>query len=118
MQFDRLQIPLPSHRATYVDPELAAAAEVVLAEEGLALQDFKARILKKAFAAKSSRALIVHPERAAVSDPENDDMGHKRWKVTLRFQLPPGSYATLVVKAIAVQQSGRLDHDQYAHQDC
>ena len=116
-QFDRLQIPLPNHRATYADPELAEAVQAVLGQEGLSLNDFKARILKKAFASKSSRALIVHPERVEVSDPENDDLGPRRWRLTLRFQLPPGSYATLVVKAISNLRTGRLDDDQHAHQD-
>jgi tRNA pseudouridine13 synthase len=70
-----------------------------MAEEGLTLNDFKARILKKAFAAKSSRPLVVHPTDIQPGEPENDELARKRWKVTLRFTLPPGCYATLVIKA-------------------
>ncbi|MCA1554082.1 MAG: tRNA pseudouridine(13) synthase TruD, partial [Chloroflexi bacterium] len=92
-KFDRLTIPLPNHRASFAAPELARAAEGVLASEGLALNDFKARILKKAFAAKSSRALLVRPQDVSASDADNDELARKRWKVTLAFTLPPGSYA-------------------------
>ena len=55
VHFDRLNIPLPNHRAVYAEPALARISNSVITEEGLTLNDFKARILKKAFAAKSSR---------------------------------------------------------------
>ena len=99
LHFDRLNIPLPNHRAVYADPALARITDGVMAKEGLTLNDFKARILKKAFAAKSSRPLVVHPTDIQPGEPENDELARKRWKVTLRFTLPPGSYATLVIKA-------------------
>ena len=100
LRFARTRIPLPNHRAVFSEPELAQAASELLAQEGLTLNDFKARILKKAFAAKSSRALIVVPSQLEVGDAENDELARKRWKVTMRYFLPPGSYATLVVKSI------------------
>ncbi|TMC60844.1 MAG: tRNA pseudouridine(13) synthase TruD [Chloroflexi bacterium] len=100
LRFARTRIPLPNHRAVFSEPELAQAASELLAQEGLTLNDFKARILKKAFAAKSSRALIVEPSQIEVGDAENDELARKRWKVTMRYFLPPGSYATLVVKSI------------------
>ncbi|MEP7199149.1 MAG: tRNA pseudouridine(13) synthase TruD, partial [Chloroflexota bacterium] len=108
--FVRLLVPLPNHRAQYKDLAglqdlrglMEQAANDVLAQEQLTLNDFKARILKKAFAAKSSRPLIVYPQSISVSDPDNDELARKRWKVTLKFTLPPGSYATLVVKSLGV----------------
>ncbi|MBI1802558.1 MAG: tRNA pseudouridine(13) synthase TruD [Chloroflexi bacterium] len=100
LQLDRLMIPLPNHRAAFAEPLVEQAAAAVLAQEQLTLNDFKARILKRAFADKSSRALIVRPQEVSASDPDNDELARKRWKVTVRFFLPPGSYATLVMKAI------------------
>jgi tRNA pseudouridine13 synthase len=110
-KFEKLQVPLPNHRATYdkdlvglQDPRglsrLEKAVHDVLAQEGLTLDDFKARILKKAFAAKSARSLIVRPQAVSVGEPENDELARKRWKVTLKFVLPPGSYATIIVKGL------------------
>jgi tRNA pseudouridine13 synthase len=98
--FDRMQVPLPNHRAEFADVALAHAVQEVLAQEQLTLNDFKARILKKAFAAKSVRPLVVHPTEIMAGDSENDELARKRWKVCLQFSLPPGSYATLVVKAV------------------
>jgi tRNA pseudouridine13 synthase len=106
LSFDRLNIPLPNHRAVYADPALAGIVSEIMAGEGLSLNDFKARILKKAFAAKSSRPLIVHPTDIQSGEPENDELARKRWKIKLRFTLPPGSYATMVVKAAFARWNG------------
>ena len=99
-RLDRMQVPLPNHRAEFGDAVLAKAMQDVLAEEKLTLNDFKARILKKAFAAKSLRPLVVHPADIVACESENDELARKRWKVALQFSLPPGSYATLVIKAV------------------
>jgi tRNA pseudouridine13 synthase len=109
-KFEKLQVPLPNHRAIYKDlagledprglVSLGKAVNDVLAQEGLTLDDFKARILKKAFAAKSARSLIVRPQEVSVGEPQNDELARKRWKVILKFVLPPGSYATMIVKGL------------------
>ena len=99
--FDRdAAIPLPHHRATYVDPGLAAIVTQVLAEEGLSLRDLKARILKKAYLPKGKRSLLLFPQDASSSSPEPDDLFPDRHKLTLTFTLPRGSYATLAIKAL------------------
>jgi len=94
-----LAIPLPNHRARYAD--LAAITAQVLAEEGLALDDLKARILKRAYLTKGKRALLLFPEEMSCSSPEPDERFSGRRRVTLAFALPRGSYATLVLKALA-----------------
>jgi tRNA pseudouridine13 synthase len=94
-------IPLPNHRAVYADPDLSAVVAQVLAEEGLTLNDLKARILKKAYLSKGKRALLLFPQDTSASPPEPDDRFPGRSKLTLSFTLPRGSYATLVVKAAA-----------------
>jgi tRNA pseudouridine13 synthase len=96
-----IAIPLPNHRAVYANPELATVVAQVLAEEGLALNDLKARILKKAYLPKGKRALMFFPEDASASPPEPDDRFPGRHKATLTFTLSRGSYATLVIKALA-----------------
>lgn len=95
-------IQLPNHRAVYADRELSAIVMHVLAEEGLALQDLKARILKKAYLPGGKRALFLFPQQLELSEPLPDERFPGRDKLTLRFTLPRGSYATLVVKALAV----------------
>ncbi|MCP4540499.1 MAG: tRNA pseudouridine(13) synthase TruD [Chloroflexi bacterium] len=95
-----LTISLPNHRAVYADPDLATIVAHVLAEEGLALNDLKARILKKAYLSKGKRALLLLPQNTFISPPEPDDRFPGRNKLTFAFTLPRGSYATLVVKVL------------------
>jgi tRNA pseudouridine13 synthase len=100
-QLDRdFAIPLPDHRASYADPDLAVIVEKVLAEEGLVPNDLKARILKHAYLPKGKRALLLFPEEISCSPPEEDDRFPERQKTVVSFTLPRGSYATLVLKAL------------------
>jgi tRNA pseudouridine13 synthase len=101
-QLDRgTAIPLPNHRASYADPDLAAVVAQILEEEGLALKDLKARILKRAYLPKGKRALLLFPEETSCSPPEGDDRFPGRQKMVVSFTLCRGSYATLVLKALA-----------------
>ncbi len=102
-RLERLAVPLPNHQARWMDTALEDAAQSVLADEHLALNDFKARILKRAFVSRAARALVVRPSDVHVAEPENDELARRRWKVKLEFTLPPGSYATIVLKALAAQ---------------
>jgi tRNA pseudouridine13 synthase len=97
-----MAIPLPNHRAVYHDPRLSAIVTRVLAEEGLALRDLKARVLKRAYLPKGGRALLLFPRQLEVSALASDERFPGRGKLIVKCTLPPGSYATLVIKALAV----------------
>jgi tRNA pseudouridine13 synthase len=92
-------ISLPNHRAAY-DPEVAGVVSQVLDEEGLALNDLKARILKRAYLFKGKRRLLLFPEEASITGPETDERFPGRQSMMASFTLPRGSYATLVLKAL------------------
>ncbi|HEY76987.1 MAG TPA: tRNA pseudouridine(13) synthase TruD, partial [Thermoflexia bacterium] len=94
-------VPLPFHRATYDEPTLAAVVEEVLGEEGLTLSDLKPRILRRAYLPRGKRRLLLLPRDVSASSPTPDDRFPGRYALTLAFTLPPGSYATLVLKAAA-----------------
>jgi tRNA pseudouridine13 synthase len=71
----------------------------VLAEEGIAQVQLKLKGLPTMFFSKGERrALCMPAEVTAVVAP--DELHAGRSKVTLRFELPRGSYATLIVKRI------------------
>ena len=98
-------IPLPDHRAVYEagqDNILSRIAEQVLAEEGVAQSDLKARVLKKAYLPRGQRALLLFPQDMSVCPPEPDERFPGQSKLSLTFTLPRGSYATLVIKALVV----------------
>jgi len=94
-----VRLPLPEHNAVYRPEALAQNVERVLAEEGLALGDLKARILKKAYLTRGSRTLLLVPEEVKVEAPASDERFPERLMLRVAFALPPGSYATLVVEA-------------------
>ncbi len=56
------------------------------------------------FLAEHDRPCIIHPSEFSISEPERDEMNgsgkRKRWKTTLSFSLPPGAYATVVIKRL------------------
>ena len=95
-----LAIPLPCHTARYEPLALEAAAQDVLAQEGLALADLKARILRRAYLSRGERLLLLFPADLGCGPPEADERFAGRHKMTVRFTLPRGSYATLILRAL------------------
>jgi tRNA pseudouridine13 synthase len=98
-----VKIPLLHHRVTFSDPRVAAEVERVLAEEGLRVWDFKARVLKRAYVFKGERALLLLPQEVLLLGEDEDDCFPGKRKVRVAFFLPRGGYATLVLKALAVE---------------
>lgn len=95
-----IAIPLPHHRAIYSDPALIDVVGEVLRAEGLALSDLKPRLLRRAYLPKGRRVLLLRPAAASASPPSPDERFSGRQKIVLTFTLPPGSYATLIVRAL------------------
>jgi tRNA pseudouridine13 synthase len=98
--WEALALPLPSAR---VKPEPGVAwlpiAEEVLKGEGLTLAELKVKGMQKPFFSKGDRACCVRPENLS-SASEADELNKGRVKLTLRFDLPRGSYATMLVKRV------------------
>jgi tRNA pseudouridine13 synthase len=93
-----LRIPLPCSQAVYATPELARAASDELKDEGLSLQDFQLRGLRRLRFRGGDRSALVHPGGLSVSAAQPDELHPGAVKVRLEFSLPPGSYATILVK--------------------
>jgi tRNA pseudouridine13 synthase len=95
-----LWLPLPSARLKLdpADPR-GELIQAILAEEGIKLHDLQVRGLREMFFSKGERAALCLP--AALSGQEDADEHHPgQRKLTLRFELPRGCYATLVVKRL------------------
>ncbi len=92
----------------YYEGPFAEAAKVALAEEGLTLQDFKARILKRAYLSKTKRSIWFRPLDVHVETPEADNAFANRWAASVSFTLAPGCYATLVLKVLALRLGTEL----------
>ncbi len=95
------RLALPSSRNSEPAGEAGTAFAAVLGAEGLAWNDFRVKHLKDVFFSKGDRAATFRPEALAWSS-HADELYPKRRKVELRFDLPRGAYATLVVKRLTV----------------
>ena len=73
--------------------------EEVLNEEGLTLATLKIKGMQKPFFSKGDRAGCVRPANLA-HEPGPDELNAGKRKLTLKFDLPRGSYATMLVKRI------------------
>lgn len=95
-----LVLPLPHHRPERIPDELGSVWRDVLAEDGLEPRNLKARGLERAWLGRGRRALWVRPAEATAveSGPDLDFPG--RLRATVAFELPPGSYATLVLRSL------------------
>ena len=99
-ELSALQLPLPSARMQLAaDDPRRPLIESVLAEEGLTIEQMKL---------KGMQTFFSRGERAGLCLPRNlkweaaaDENHPARRKLLLTFDLPRGSYATLIVKRIA-----------------
>ncbi len=91
-------IPLPHRQAEYSSDDMSEATIRVLHEEGLSLDDLKARMLKRAYLTKGSRALLFFPQQAEAKLESNRNS--EKPTLYLSFFLSSGSYATLVTKGV------------------
>ena len=100
-EWESLALPLPSAR---LKPEPGAPwlpiVEEVLRGEGLALAELRIKGLQKPFFSKGDRAGCVRPANLGHEAGEDELNAGKRM-LTLRFDLPRGAYATMLVKRVA-----------------
>lgn len=103
-----LHLPLPSSRLKLEpgDP-CAELVQSVLAEEQLELHDMQVRGVREMFFSKGERAALCTPTQLTYK-ADADELHPKRSKLTLAFDLPRGCYATLLVKAAAIDSAGVL----------
>jgi tRNA pseudouridine13 synthase len=100
-ELSALRLPLPAAR--WKPEEGDARAELVravLAEEGLELRDLQVKGVRELFFSRGERAALCRPG-GLNWEVGADERRKGRLRLTLAFELPRGSYATLVVKAAA-----------------
>lgn len=95
-----LTLPFLSSRTEWDDAApWAAAATAVLAAEGLELGHIRLNGLRRPYFARGERPALYRPAEFEWDDAE-DERHPKRRRMRLRFRLPRGCYATMLVKRL------------------
>ena len=99
-EWDVLTLPLPSARLKF-DPAApwAPVVTAVMAEAGIPLDQMRIKGMQQPFFSKGERIARV-PVANLVWDAGNDELNKGRRVLTLRFELPRGAYATMIVKRL------------------
>ena len=94
-------LPVPGHDSVVTDDAIRRILHEVLATEGIRLADLRVRQMRRIVVHGVQRAALVVPEDMG-SEAADDDLYPGKKKMSLRFFLPRGSYATILVKRIAL----------------
>ena len=92
------QFPLLGPDSTFDDPEVERVCQSALRKEKLSLEDLRAPKIDAFHFKHEERPLVIFPGKLRASAPRADEENRGRKKVVLSFTLPPGAYATLVVR--------------------
>jgi tRNA pseudouridine13 synthase len=116
-ELSELALPLLSARLHLEEADpLRAIIDPILTEEGFPLSEMKIRGLRKPFFSRGDRPVLCFP--AGFKHQIEDDEKHAgRRKITLDFELPRGSYATLVVKRLQTVQTQTTNDEDILDDD-
>jgi tRNA pseudouridine13 synthase len=92
--------PLLAPATRFDDPGVERSALAVLGREDMTLADLVVPGTPEIHFDPEDRPLLVHPGRLAVGEARPDELNRGRLRVNVAFTLPPGAYATLVVKRL------------------
>ncbi|MEX2174156.1 MAG: tRNA pseudouridine(13) synthase TruD [Pirellulaceae bacterium] len=92
-------LPLPSARLHLDEGPLKQLYDPVLAAEGMEMRLIRVKYPRDSFFSKGERPALFRPGDVA-HEAAADEVYSGRQKLTLRFTLPRGSYATILVKRV------------------
>ncbi|RMG20576.1 MAG: tRNA pseudouridine(13) synthase TruD [Deltaproteobacteria bacterium] len=93
-----MDFPLVGPDTKIADPEVRKAVEDTLRAERLSFEELAIPKIPEMGFRHELRPLVVQPSKLSVVDPRPDELHPGRVKVTLAFTLPPGAYASLLVR--------------------
>src|SRR5512138_2481446 len=92
--------PLLGPDSTFDDEKVKRAALGVLKRDDMTLASLSVPKTPEIHFDHEERPLLVHPGRLTVGAAQRDELNKGRLRVNVAFTLPPGAYATLVVKRL------------------
>ena len=94
------RLPVPGWDSRISDPRIARIVEAVFEQEEIESRDLKVRQLSRIYINGVERPAILLPQDFSVGEVEKDELYDNRKKMTLKFFLPRGGYATLIIKRL------------------
>jgi len=103
------RIPLPSARNKEAMAPWDELLAPILLRYGMELRQMRAKSPRDSFFSKGDRAAVLLPSGLTAESAE-DELHPGRFKATLRFELPRGGYATMLIKRLVLgEAAGALD---------
>lgn len=104
--------PLLDPHSKVSDERQQRAIDAVMKLEGLTVGQLQVEGIPGFVFKGEPRAILVAPGHLRVRPPEPDERFRGKKKVALRFSLPPGSYATIVLKSLFASEKGDRNEDE------
>jgi tRNA pseudouridine13 synthase len=100
-----LRLPTAAVKMEFPDGDSETLFEELMREKSLTRSAFRTRELRRVRFQSFLRPAAVRPENFEVLDRGGDELHPGRKKIALRFDLPRGSYATILVKRLSLASS-------------
>lgn len=100
-----LLLPTAAVKMDFPDRESETYYEELLAEKSLTRADFRTRELRRVRFKSFLRPAVVVPGGFRINETGMDELHRGRKKIVLQFELPRGSYATILVKRLMFSRS-------------
>ena len=101
---DRSELPLPSARCKGLSADMREICDRALQPYEMTLNQMKLSFPRDRWFSRGQRSTTVQP-REVSADPAVDEIYSGKQKLTLKFDLPRGSYATMMIKAVTGGQA-------------
>ena len=113
----KLSFPLLGPETPLDDPDIKKAVDWVLGREHLQVSDLRVPGVPQLFFKHEERPLLIYPGKLVIGKPGPDEMNPGKTRVNVAFTLPPGAYATLVIKRLfwfdlEYGRRDRLEHER------
>jgi tRNA pseudouridine13 synthase len=95
-----MSVPLVGYETPPGKDAVWDIAREILEREGVRLEDFRLRQFPEFDLKGDERSLLADVMGFRAGTPEEDELNPGKSKASLRFALPPGSYATMVVRGL------------------
>ena len=98
-QIKNTSIPTPASKMDAMDPDIENIYRAILEENSLTRPMFNITKIRQAYFKSIQRSIIAFP-RELIFEFNDDEMHAGQKKLELKFVLPRGSYATMLIKRI------------------